>query len=164
MSREDDFLKIIINNQGILHKVTKMYYSSPEEQNDLFQEIVLQLWHAYPSFRGDSKITTWMYKVALNTAITLFRKDKKNKSHDSITNNTINFPDISQQTQRDKFEDISMLYKAIEKLSKTDRAIILLYLEEYKNKEIAEIIGISEGNIRVKLTRIRKKLKNLIEV
>ena len=139
-----------------------MYFNAEEDRNDLFQEITLQLWKAYPNFRGDSKFTTWMYRVALNTAISFFKKEKKKKPADRIAPENLELT-TSEEEQREKQEHLMMLHKAIDKLSKTDKALVLLHLDEYANKEIAEIMGISEINVRVKLTRIRKKLKTLIE-
>ena len=160
---EQEFIEKIKANQGIIHKVTRMYFANEADQEDLFQEIVLQLWRAYPRFEGRSKFTTWMYRVALNTAITLFRRDKRRQEASPLENQ----PSVAEQFPEDGFsskEEIAQLYTAINQLSATDKAIALLHLEEYSTKEAADIIGISEVNLRVKMTRIRKKLKKILEI
>lgn len=163
MISEQEFIAKIQANQGIIHKVTRMYFSGKADQEDLFQEIVLQLWRAYPRFQGRSKFSTWMYRVALNTAITHFRKDKKTKDNSSLDENHIQIEGPEHENMNRK-EEINQLYAAINHLSATDKAIVLLHLEGYAYKEISEIVGISEVNVRVKMTRIRKKIKNILEV
>ncbi|MDD7888192.1 RNA polymerase sigma factor [Flavivirga sp. 57AJ16] len=152
------FLKIVEENQGIIYKVCGMYRDTKEDQEDLFQEIVLQLWKAYPKFREESKVSTWMYRIALNTAIAIFRKNKielEFKDH---------IPKGSQQNHADMpSENEERLFEAIRTLNKVDRAIIALYLEDYPYKEIAEITGITENYVGVKVNRIKEKLKNILK-
>ncbi len=157
--RKKEFTELIEFNQGIIHKITKIYGSNREEQNDLFQEIVYQLWKSYDSFQGNSKFSTWMYRVSLNTAITIFRKKK-------IT--YINLDDVSFKIKTEEYdseveEQLKMLYAAIKKLNDIEKAIIFLYLESRSGKEIAETMGISEVNVRVKINRIKIKLKQIIQ-
>lgn len=154
------FSQVIEENQGIIHKICRMYLKLEEERKDLFQEILLQLWRSFDSFEGQSKISTWIYRVALNTAITYFRKTKKRpqKVDIPLSDLKLGYEDGSIEEQ----EDIKMLYQAIDKLSKIERAIILLYLEEKSNKDIAEIMGITQNNVNVKINRIKKKLKKIL--
>jgi RNA polymerase sigma-70 factor (ECF subfamily) len=154
---EKEFIGQIQNHQGILHKICFVYSNYYADKEDLYQEIVLQLWKSYPSFRKESKFSTWMYRVALNTAITLNKKASKFKNRVQISN------DYTVEQVDDFSEDIKILYKAISKLSKIEKAIILLWLEEKIYSEIAQIVGISEKNVSVKLVRSKKKLAKIIK-
>lgn len=155
---EKDFLKIIEVNQGIIYKVCKMYRDTREDQEDLFQEIVLQLWKSYPKFRGESKVSTWMYRIALNTAIAIFRKNKI-----ELEFNEKIFKEHHSNYKETPFENEERLFDAIRTLNKAERAIIALYLEDYPYNEIGEIIGITENYVGVKISRIKEKLKNILK-
>lgn len=158
--KEKEFSQLIKNNQGLIIKVSRLYTNSLEDEQDLFQEIVLQLWRSYDSFKGDSKISTWMYRVALNTAITLFRKKTKSPQTDELMDfHHKNFleDDYEKQAQ------ISLLYKVVKMLPKVERAIVTMYLDDLPYKDIAENLGISEVNARVKMNRLKKTLKELME-
>lgn len=160
-NKKDIFVALVEENQGIIHKICRAYTDTQEEHNDLFQEVVLQLWKSYNSFKENAKFSTWLYRVTLNTAITLIRKRKK-----SITiTSTEKAPQIADHSTYDYEleEQIEQLYKAIKRLSEIERALILLYLEEKSFKEIAETMGISEVNARVKMTRTKTKLKEIME-
>lgn len=154
------FAGIISQNQGILHKISSLYCNDPEEKNDLFQEILYQLWRSYPTFRNESKISTWIYRVALNTAITFLRKQKARPGQDSFTEKIPDIQDDSEQELLDR--QFKLLYTSIEKLDKIEKAIIMLYLEGASYEEIADIIGITSNHVGVKLNRIKAKLKSLI--
>lgn len=157
---ESEFSELIQKNQGIIHKICRIYTTNEEDSQDLFQEIVLQLWKSYKSFKGNSKFTTWMYRVALNTAITLFRKSNRKIDTQEIDQNLYK---ISQDTDyTDKQEQINNLYDAIKKLSEIDRALVLLYLDDLPYKDIAETLGITEVNARVKMKRAKIKLKEIM--
>ncbi|MFW6259925.1 MAG: RNA polymerase sigma factor, partial [Tangfeifania sp.] len=147
-------------NQGIIHKVCNLYCDSQEDRNDLFQEIVAQLWKSYPSFRQESKVTTWMYRVALNTAITSFKKSKRRPDQNSLTYENFQLEDEGYDTETE--ENIKMLHAAVSQLTGVEKSIILLYLENRKYEEIAEITGITQNYVRVKMNRIKKKLKKLM--
>jgi len=138
-----------------------MYCDDEIHRKDLFQEIILQLWKSYPSFRGESKFSTWMYRVALNVAIQDFRKEKKRKN---LILERVEFrePSINPGTENND-ERIASLYRAIAQLDKIERAIMLLHLDEVANEEIAEIVGITQNYVRVKMTRIRRKLAKTIK-
>ncbi len=155
---EKAFIEQIQKHQGILHKICFVYSNSNEDKEDLYQEIVLQLWKSYPSFRKEAKFSTWMYRVALNTAITLNKKAAFFKNHKTPLSDEYAIAEVI-----DYSEDIKILYKAISKLSKIERAIIMLWLEEKAYSEISEIIGISEKNVSVKLVRSKKKLEQIIK-
>ena len=155
---EKEFLKSINEYQNIIYRICKTYRDRKEDQDDLFQEIVFQLWKSFPSFKGESKISSWIYKIALNTAVIFFRKPKL--GFDVIAN----FPErIHPQSEEDFSENEEKLFWAIRKLNSSERALMSLYLEDLSYLEIAEIIGISENNVGVKLNRIKNKLKELIK-
>lgn len=158
--REREFSQLVKDNQGLIIKVSRLYTNSPEDEQDLFQEIVLQLWRSYDTFRGQSKISTWMYRVALNTAITLFRKKTKSPQTDELMD--YHHRDYVEDDD-EKQQQISLLYKVVKMLPKMERAIVMMYLDDLPYREIAETLGISEVNARVKMTRLKKTLKELME-
>ena len=157
---EQEFINRVTDAQGIVHKICGMYCHDEEEKQDLFQEIMIQLWKSYPSFRGDSKFSTWMYRVALNVAIQQLRRSKKNEEYARIP---AVFDDMAHAEEGQPLaEEKRQLYEAIDQLNDVEKAIVMLHLEEKGNEEIAEIIGISQNYVRVKMTRIRKKLKQFV--
>jgi len=137
-----------------------MYCDNEEHRKDLFQEILIQLWNSYATFRGDSKFTTWMYRVALNVAIQDFRKSKKKRQLFFQTNI---FKDSSEESKSSlQDEKLKLMHNAISNLNKIEKAIVMLHLDEKSNEEIAEIVGITQNYVRVKMNRIKIKLsKNL---
>lgn len=155
-----EFISVITKNQGIIHKVCGIYCDTQEDREDMFQEIVTQLWKSYPTFRNESKVTTWMYRVALNTAITFFKKDKRRPDRGDIDQTKFQIAEAEYDFEVE--EQIKMLHKAIAKLTGVEKSIILLYLENKKYEEIAEIVGITQNYVRVKMNRIKLKLKKLI--
>lgn len=157
---EKEFLQIITENQGIIHKVCSVYCDLDEDRRDLFQEILAQLWKSYPSFRNESKFSTWMYRVALNTAITSFKKDKRKPDKSGISYESLQLAEEMYDTREE--EQIRILNKAVSQLSGIEKSIILLFLEDKKYEEIAEITGITQNYVRVKMNRIKKKLKLLM--
>ncbi len=158
---EREFLEIIKDNQGIIHKVCNIYCDDQEDRNDLFQEIVAQLWRSFPSFRKESKVTTWMYRVALNTAITSFKKQKRRPDQNRLTYENFQIKDENYDHETE--ENIKLLHRAAAQLTGIEKSIIILYLEEKKYEEIAEITGITQNYVRVKMNRIKKKLKKIME-
>ncbi len=157
---EKEFLQVIQKNQGIIHKVCNIYCDFEEDRNDLFQEIVAQLWKSYPSFREESKFSTWMYRVALNTAITSFKKNKRRPDQSSLSYDNFQIADEKYDTETE--ENIKQLHRAVSQLTGVEKSIVLLYLENKKYEEIAEITGITQNYVRVKMNRIKKKLKKLM--
>lgn len=160
LSKEQEFSKLIKDNQGLIIKVSRLYTNSLEDEQDLFQEIVLQLWRSYDSFKGQSKISTWMYRVALNTAITLFRKKTKSPQTDELMDyHHSNYLDDDDEKQL----QVSLLYKVVKMLPNVERAIVMMYLDDLPYRDIAENLGITEVNARVKMNRLKKTLKQLME-
>ncbi len=157
---EKEFIEIIQKNQGIIHKVCNIYCDVQEDRNDLFQEIVAQLWKSYPSFRKESKFSTWMYRVALNTAITSFKKTKRRPDQNRLTSDNYQIVDEGYNTETE--DNIKQLHRAVAQLTGIEKSIVLLYFENKKYEEIAEITGITQNYVRVKMNRIKKKLKKLM--
>ena len=157
---EEKFLLEFEKNQNIAHKICRVYTTNQTAHNDLFQEITIQLWKNYPRFRGDSKFSTWMYRVALNTAISLYRKSTRKIKTQDIDD----FAYKISSTPYDDTEELQLkaLYKAIHQLNDIDKALIFLYLEDKPYKEIADTLGISSVNARVKMNRAKEKLKNIL--
>ncbi len=158
---EKEFTKMINVHRGIIFKVCNLYCHVEEDKKDLFQEIVLQLWKAFPSFRSESLNTSWMYRVALNTAISNFRKESKKPKKKVISESEFQIPDMSFYAEEN--DNLNLLKQAIEHLSDIEKAIIMLYLEEKSYEEIAQIIGLSLSNVGVRLNRIKIKLEKLIK-
>ncbi len=157
---EHKFVTELEDNQNIVHKVCTLYTNNKDAHNDLFQEITIQLWKAYPKFRGESKFSTWMYRVALNTAITLYRKSKKRVT-------TRDYDDFIYKIKSDEYDEtqeqqLRVMYNAIKQLGDIDKALVFLYLENKDYGEISETLGISEVNARVKMNRIKNKLRTII--
>jgi len=157
---EHKFISEFQKNQNIVHKVCRIYTTNQDAHNDLFQEITIQLWKAYPKFRGDSKLSTWMYRIGLNTAITLYRKSKR-------TIHTQDFDNVLYRIESKEYDDteeeqLKLMYSAIHQLSDIDKALIFLYLEEKNYKEISATLGISEVNARVKMNRVKTRLKKIL--
>ncbi len=153
-----EFLDELDRHQGILHKICFVYSNNSLEKEDLCQEIILQLWKSYPSFKRESTFSTWMYRVALNTALSLTKKPQFFKNTEEIPDRSFNM-----EYSMDKSESIKILYRAISQLNKVEKAIILLWLEDKSYEEIAYTIGLSVKNISVRLVRIKSKLKELIK-
>ena len=154
MQQEQEFIQLLNKHQNIIHKVCSVYMNDYADKEDLFQEVTLQAWKAYASFRGDAKFSTWLYRVALNTAITFYRKEKKQIP--TFTAETL--PEISES--HNPIEDqVKAMYKASGELSKIDKALIMLYLEDYSYIEIGEMLGITANNVAVKMNRLKTRLK-----
>lgn len=158
---EKEFLQIIKRNQGIIHKVCNIYCDDQDDRNDLFQEIVAQLWKSFPSFREESKFSTWMYRVTLNTAITSFKKTKRRPDQNRLTYENFQVKDENYDTETE--DEIRNLHWAVAQLTGIEKSIVLLFLENKKYEEIAEITGITQNYVRVKMNRIKKKLKKFME-
>ena len=157
---EHQFVTNLEKHQNIAHKICRIYTNDQESHNDLFQEITIQLWKAYPKFRGDSKFSTWMYRVALNTAITLYRKKKRGiKTQDY---DTVHFKIKAEEYDDEAERHLKLMYDAIKQLNDIDKALVFLYLEDKNYAEISYTLGITEVNARVKMNRVKTKLKNII--
>jgi len=156
---EKKFIALINEHQGLIHKVCFMYEQDSDARNDLFQEITLQLWKSFHTFRGDAKISTWMYRIALNTAISGYRKQTRNVKTEDLREVHFNISDYHHNQQE---EDLQRLQLAIRQLSEVERAMIMMALEEIPYEEIAETIGITQNNVRVRMNRIREKLRKIM--
>ena len=155
---EKQFLALIAQHQGIIHKICRLYRDSTEDREDLFQEIMFQLWHSFPSFEGRSKITSWMYRIALNTALASFRKKKPDISYPNILPDyAADQPNELEAMQKEK------LWAVLKKLDDPEKALIALYFEDIGYAEISAITGISENHVGVKLNRIKIKIQKLIK-
>ncbi|RRB13508.1 RNA polymerase sigma factor [Larkinella knui] len=157
---EKEFVSLLNQHPGILYKVCSLYCQEPDDRKDLFQEIVLQLWKAYPAFKSESAVTTWMYRIALNTAISNYRKKVGKPQAVSFSELEFQIPDLKDDAPD---EELSLLYASIEQLSPVEKAVITLYLDDNSYDEMAAILGISKSNVGVKLNRIKTKLERIIK-
>lgn len=151
---ESAFIALVEEHKRIIYKVCYVYATDKENLNDLYQEVVINLWKAYPRFRGECTASTWVYRIGLNTCISFFRKSKSRPEVVPITVDLEAFAD-----EEDKTASLRELYRMINSLGQLERALILLWLEERSYQEIADIIGISKNNVAVRLNRIREKLR-----
>jgi len=155
---KEEFINILNDHRKLIYKVCNSYCQDTGNRQDLEQEIVLQLWRSIKKFDGRVKLSTWIYKVALNTAITFHRNECKQKNKKSGLDASV----IALAEHQEDYEDedkIALLYQFIGQLNEMDKALMLLYLDNTKHKEIADIIGITETNVATKIARIKKKLK-----
>ncbi len=157
---EHQFVTELENNQNIVHKVCSLYTNNRDAHNDLFQEITIQLWKAYPKFRGESKFSTWMYRVALNTAITLYRKSKRKVQTQDL--DSVIFKIKADEYDPTQEQQLTLMYKAVKQLGDIEKALVFLYLEDKNYSEISDTLGISEVNARVKMNRIKTKLRTIL--
>ncbi|WP_435138963.1 RNA polymerase sigma factor [Formosa sp. A9] len=157
---EHSFIALLEEHQNIVHKVCRLYTNNYDAHNDLFQEITIQLWKAYPKFRGDSKFSTWMYRVGLNTAITLYRKSKRSIKTQEF--DAVQFKIKAEHYDDTEEQQLKLLYSAVHQLNDIEKALVFLYLEDKNYKEISETLGISEVNARVKMNRVKTKLKTIL--
>ncbi len=158
---EQLFIEMINVNRGTLYKICNLYCRENENKKDLFQEMVLQLWKSYPSFRKEANANTWLYRVALNTAISSFRRENKKPDKSILSADAFELPDIPDFS--DEQEKMGLLNQAIEQLTETEKAVILLYLDEKSYEEIGGILGITNSNVGVRLNRIKTKLSKRIQ-
>lgn len=154
-----DLLQLLQQHAGILHKVIRLYADDEEDRRDLYQEMLYESWRAYPGFRGASSFSTWLYRVALNTALT-FRKKALRKVRTVDLDHAVQIPDDTSSALSPAAE---MLYMAIRNLSETDRALITLHLDGYDHEAISAISGITKNNVAVKLHRIKSELENRLK-
>lgn len=144
-----------------MYKASRIYADSLEDREDLQQEILIQLWKSYQNFKGNSEFSTWMYRVAINTAITYLKKEKKR------TNNQTDVPDHFEVQNEDynpaKDKQLEVFYTAVQELKALEKAIIFYFMEGMSHKEIGDNLGLSEGNARVKLNRTKEKIQQIIK-
>jgi RNA polymerase sigma-70 factor (ECF subfamily) len=157
---ETTFKQWLGEHQGLIFKVVRAYAGTLEDQDDLFQEVLLQLWFSIPNFQGKAKVSTWIYRVALNTALVWDRSEKRRRKFSTLM--TVLSPQQSNCSVQSE-EVIGRLYGAIRKLSKVDASVVLMHLDGLAYSEMAEILGISESNVGVKLNRAKKQLVQLLK-
>lgn len=159
MTSEREFTKLIEENRGIIYKVIRLYIRHEEDERDLFQEILFQAWRSYPNFKGDSKFSTWLYRVSLNTVLTFKRRPQLVVPHEDLS--LLN----ARSPEKNASEETEVLYLAIRELNEIDRMILTLHLDGYENEEIADIAGLTKNNIAVRLHRaketVTKRIKGL---
>jgi len=160
-NQETIFLQMINQHKGILYKICRIYQEDEDDRHDLLQEMILQLWLAYDSFRGESKLSSWIYRVALNTAIVFFKKQKRRPDSEQLPDNFEPVDESGATGQKE--EQLAVFYKAVQQLEKIEKAVIYLYMENQPYEDIAATLGITEGNLRVRINRIKNKLKDIIK-
>ena len=154
---EQQFLALVTQHEGIIHKVCRLYRNTREDREDLFQEIVFQVWKALPGFEGRAKITSWMYRIALNTAMSTYRKRTAPVSY---VEHLPDYADVHNDTEEQRREQ---MMQALQQLSDIEKAVITLYFEDLSYDEIAEITGMNAGHVGVRLHRIKTKLQKLLK-
>ena len=158
-NHELQFRQWLGEHTGLMVKVVRSFAEGPADQDDLFQEILLQVWLSLPNFRDDSKPTTWLYRVALNTALAWKRSEKKRwRRQGSLSISDVAAPSVTSAEAERNNRIVDQLYSAIRALKPAKRALVVLYLDGFTYREIAEVVGISESNVGVSLNRIKKEL------
>lgn len=163
MDLDQKFIDVIKENEGLIFKISTIYTNTTESREDLFQEIVYQLWKSFNSYNGKSKISTWMYQVALNTAIFYLKKDHKIVNTVPLDLDTHRIPDNLDKTLEEE-EKTRVMYEKIQQLNLMEKGVILLYLEGKSHLEIGTLLGISITNVGTKISRIKLKLKEQIKI
>ncbi len=153
--QQREFLDLVEAHQGIVHRVSALYAERAAEREDLQQEILMQLWRSFPSFRGGSRFSTWMYRVALNTALMARRSRRARPAATPLSETN---PPVADRTPGSD-PDVERLQRCIRRLRELDRAVILLYLEQHTHEEIAELTGLGRKNVGVRIVRIKRQLK-----
>jgi RNA polymerase sigma-70 factor (ECF subfamily) len=154
---KEKFVEIIEKNRGIIFKICNNYCKNPEDQKDLAQDITIELWKNFDKYDAKYKLTTWMYRIALNVAISSYRKQLTKKKYSTTLD--LGFVHITQEETNNNEEELKMLKGFIDQLDEMNKALIILYLDSNSHKEIAEILNISTSNVGTKISRIKEKLK-----
>lgn len=158
-SKEKEFITIVRSYEKIIYKVCSFYVSNEHPMADLYQEVICNLWKAFPGFRNESALSTWIYRVTLNTCITGLRKEKQMPEYTLPVSVLENTEDDAGDTARQ--ERIKEMYSMINRLKTMEKAIVLLYLEEKSYQEIADITGLTRNNVAIKLKRSKEKLREM---
>lgn len=151
------FQELIEQHKGILFKVARTYCQNEEDRQDLVQEIMIQLWQSFHRYNTKFKISTWMYRISINVAISFYRKNLVRRGNNMPLNEQIN--EIQHDEKSEKEQQLNLLERFINELKEFDKALMLLYLEDKSHAEISDILGISVGNVGTKVGRIKDKLK-----
>ncbi len=156
--KSEQFLAVVDTYKGIIYKIANSYCNDAETRKDLVQEIIVQLWRAFDRYDDQYKRSTWIYRIALNVAISFYRKENRRKEISNPLNDSIlSFSDADQEYETES--NLGLLHQFISELKELDKALMLLYLDEKSHKEIAEIIGITETNVATKIGRIKILIK-----
>lgn len=158
-----DFLQVLHQHQPLLRRVARLYEQDADDRQDLLQEITVQLWRAWPRYvpRPEVKLSTWFYRVALNVAISSLRQRTRRPTPQRLGDHLSELPEPAPDSAYGP-DELAWLYRAIEHLSAVDKAFVLLYLEDRSYEEMADILGITQNNVRVKMHRVQEKLRHLI--
>ena len=159
MTLEDEFVNTVTQHKGNIYTVCYMFSKDQDEINDLYQEVLINLWQGFKDFRGESKVSTWIYRVSLNTCMMMDRKKRRRPDSVPLSININLFEDTDEDTKQ-----IAQLYKRINLLQKFDKAIVLLWLENMSYEEIGDVLGISAKNVSVRLVRIKEQLKKMSNI
>jgi RNA polymerase sigma factor (sigma-70 family) len=158
MTKDQEFTRLIKENRGIIYKICNSYCADKSDRDDLAQEIIYNLWKSFSNFNDEFKFSTWMYRIALNVAISFYRQEKRFKNHESFSEGLIVFEENSgEKTEVDN--NLRLLQDFIKELKEIDKAIILLYLDNKSHREISGITGFTETNVATKINRIKDKLR-----
>jgi RNA polymerase sigma-70 factor, ECF subfamily len=158
--QRDQFLDILEKNIGIIIKIARAYTKTSDDKADLINDITLELWKSFGSFKGDSKISTWIYRIALNTSMNFKRKREKDRLF--FIEDFRQFENLNWLTEETDTSHSEILYQCIDELNQLNKAIILLFLDGNSHDEISEITGISKTNVGTRISRIKEQLKNLV--
>ena len=158
ITKEQRFTGLLKENKGIVYKICNSYCANKKDRDDLAQEIIYNLWKSFDSYKEEYKFSTWMYRVALNVAISFYRQEKKFKAHDSLSEELLVFEEDPEE-QKESKNKLKLLQGFIEELKEIDKAIILLYLDDKSHREISEITGFTETNVATRINRIKDKLR-----
>ncbi len=160
---KQQFIRIIEKNDDRLRHLCKVYVSNSSDEKDLYQEIIIHIWRSLPSFEGEAKLSTWIYRLAVNTAISMKRKRQTRRKYHKAYKNEVDRENRSNSEHQGDDQQIQELYAAIGRLGTVEKMIITMYLEEFSYKEIAYVTGITENYVGVKLNRIKKKLSQIMK-
>ena len=166
VNKKEQFIKTIDDHKKIIYKIVNSYCQNKEDRKDLEQEIIIQLWNSFDTYNSDYKYSTWMYRIALNVAISFYRKEKKWSIKSDFYNEESIFK-IEEDTSEEQTEldnHLKLLQEFIHNLNELNKALMLLYLEEKSYEEIAEILGITKTNVATKISRIKLKLKKEFQI
>lgn len=164
MSAKENFISILKEHKRLLYKITYSYCRNSDDRKDLEQEIIIQLWLSLKNYKREYKLSTWIYKIALNVAISYYRRDVKRKETNVAYDETIFQIAVEENATEENIHKTELLYTFINQLDELNKAIIILYLEDKSYKEISEIMGLTETNVATKINRIKGKLKERISL
>ncbi len=160
VNKKEQFIKTIDEHKKIIYKIVNSYCQNKEDRKDLEQEIIIQLWNSFDNYNSSYRYSTWMYRIALNVAISFYRKEKKwSIKNDSYNEESIFKIEDTIEEQTELNYHLKLLQEFIQNLNELNKALMLLYLEEKSYEKISEILGITKTNVATKISRIKLKLK-----